>query len=135
MNYTTIRHDCNETHKDLKLSKAHNIRELNDDMLADMKPSIRAALNQESMRFTSIGTNHSFFNSSLFQEPVRHQLMKQRNQKQISNSGNTQIPLDERYISTEATQLTADVRIRSRVEHVSPFKHLFFTFLCTQSKT
>ncbi len=92
-----------------------------DDVLTTMKPSIRAALNDESMRFKLKGTKHSYFNSSLVKEPLRHQLMKQRMKNLFSNSDNTPIPLNEWDIAAEVTQLATETRIQSRTDQVSLF--------------
>ncbi len=93
----------------------------NDEELATMTPSVRAALNDASLRFTVTGTKHSFLNSSLLKEPVRHQLIKQRNNNQFSQRNNFQIPLLECDVDADAAQFAADSRIRSRIENVSKY--------------
>lgn len=77
--------------------------------LNTMKPSLRSALNDESLRYKSYGTKHSFSNSAVFKEPTRHKLMKQR--KYLAdhmNMDEVKIPLQERFANQEGTQTSVD---------------------------
>ena len=125
--YTMIRHP--EIENNTYETKMTNVGKLSDNVLVNMKPSIRAALNEQSMRFTLAGTNHSYFNFNLLKEPVRHQLIKQRNRKKFFNKDDTPIPLEECLVDIEATQLATDVRLRSRMEHVSCYFSIIYLLI------
>lgn len=83
-----------------------------------LKPSVEAALNDASLRFTYEGTRHSFHNSRVLKEPVRHKLMKQRYYNKFLSSDFT-IPLEEKYVSIEDTHRVASLNQLSQKNTVS----------------
>ena len=117
-----------------KSEKSEGEINVNDIVLTNMKPGVRAALNDASMRFTAKGTKHSFLNSNRFKEPIRHQLLKQRSYGQFSKSGDFPVPLQECDIGVEETKFVSDHRLRSRLEKVSTIAMFKFSVAIQISK-
>ena len=83
-----------------------------------LKPSVKAALNETSLRFTYEGTRHSFHNSRVLREPVRHKLMKQRYYNKFLSS-DFSIPLEEKGVSIEDTHRVTSLNQLSQKSIVS----------------
>ena len=114
--YTNVRLLCYKKDKELRQA---NDRESNDAVLMLMKPSLRAVLNNECLRFTAKGTKHSYHNYYVIKEPMRHQLLKQRKCNHDNKSRDSQIVLNEWDIVIETKKPAMETKLHSRLELVS----------------
>ncbi len=94
-----------------------------------LKPSVQAALNDAALRFTHEGTRHFYHNSRVLKEPVRHKLMKQRqNNKFLSNDFS--IPLEEKSITVDDIRRVANSKQLSKKSNVSNTRYVIFLLVC-----